>query len=266
MNKVAVLGLCLLSTGLVAAEPSPRRPLALTATGYTFPSAANAQGALGAYFRTRLVLTNPGSSAISVTASLSTPIGSGGIRTITLGPAETRVYGNFLDDVFGYTGGGGFSLTETTGSRPFYAVGEVYTENAGGRFGTALMAMSAADRVVNLASGETGYSTSTGLVVDASSRANIGCTNADATPAVVRADVYNETSAGPDSPAATVTLTIPSNGWAQAAVPASGEKVKVLFWQLSAGGLYGSYCYGVNVNNQSGDGLSVPAAYAPLVP
>jgi hypothetical protein len=34
---------------------------------------------------------------------------------------------------------------------------------------------------------------------------------------------------------------------------------------MDAGGMKGRYCYGVNVNNRSGDGSSVPATYAPSV-
>jgi hypothetical protein len=267
MNRAAVLGICLLATGLVAtglaaSEPPARSPQGLVAASYFFPSAANAQGAFGAYYKTRLVLTNPTASAISVVASLNTLTGSGGIQTIALAAGETRIYGNFLQDLFAYTGGGGFSLAESTNSKPFYAVGEVYADAGNGRFSTALVALSADDRVVNLANRETGFSLSTALVVDGSNRANFGCTNMDGTAVAVRADIYNETSA---DPVAKVTLNLMANGWEQQSVPVSGQKVKILFWQLSAGGLYGSYCYGVNVNNQSNDGTLVPALYAPLV-
>lgn len=265
MKRAAVLGICLLSTGLLTAELPSRSPQGLVAAGYVFPSAANTQGSFGAYFKTRLVLTNPASSPISIIASLSTGTGSGGIKTITLGPGETSVYGNFLQDVFGYAGGGGFSLAESTNSMPFYAVSEVYAENASGRFSTSLLRMSADDRVVNLAMRETGYSTSTGLVVDGSNRANFGCANMDGTPVAVRADIYNETSTGIGNPTTTVTLNLLANGWEQQSVAVSGQRIKILFWQLSAGGLYGSYCYGVNVNNQSGDGMLSPALYAPKV-
>jgi hypothetical protein len=270
MNKAAVLGICLLATGLLAtglaaSEPPARNPHGLVSASYVFPSAANAQGSFGAFYRTRLVLTNPTGSAISIVASLNTPSGSGGIQTIPLAAGETRVFGNFLQDVFAYTGGGGFSLAESTDSRPFYAVGEVYADAGNGRFSTALVAMSADDRVVNLANLETGFSLAAGLVVDASNRVNFGCANMDATAVAVRADIYSESSTG-DNPAAKVTLNLKANGWEQQSVTVSGQKVKILFWQLSAGGLHGSYCYGVNVNNQSSDGTSVPALYAPLVP
>lgn len=263
MNKAAVLGICLLSTGVLAVEPQSPGPQGLAASSYFFPAAANNTGSFGAVFKTRLVLTNPGTSSIGITATLSTPTGSPGTRTITLGPAETRVYANFLQDVFEYAGGAGFQLAESTRSRPFYAVGEVYAENAGGRFGTPLAGMSAEDRVVNVASGETGFSTATGLFVDGSNRANFGCANMDATPVVVRADIYSETSG--DTPVAKVELNLLSNGWQQQSVPVSGQVIRILFWQLSAGGLNGSYCYGVNVNNSSGDGTLSPALYVPRV-
>lgn len=263
MNKAAVLGICLLSTGVLAVEPQDPSPLGLAASSYFFPAAANNAGSFGAIFRTRLVLTNPGTSSISITATLSTPTGSPGSQTITLGPAESRVYTNFLQDVFGYAGGSGFRLAESTRSMPFYAVGEVYAENAGGRFSTPLTGMSAEDRVVNLASGETGTSAATGLFVDASNRANFGCANMNGTPVAVRADIYNETSG--DTPVARVELNLLSNGWQQQSVPVSGQVIRILFWQLSAGGLNGSYCYGVNVNNSTGDGTLSPAQYVPRV-
>ncbi len=265
MKKTSIFGICLLATGLLAtdlaaSEPPARNPQGLLAASYFFPSAANAQGAFGVTFKTRLVLTNPTASAISIIASLNTGTGSGGLQTIALAAEETRVYGNFLQDVFTFTGGGGFSLAESTDSKPFYAVGEVYADAGNGRFSTALVGMSADDRVVNLANLETGFSMSTGLVVDGSNRVNFGCANMDATAVAVRADVYNETSS---DPVATATLNLLPNGWEQQSVAVSGRKVKILFWQLSSGGMNGSYCYGVKVNNQSGDGTSIPALYAP---
>jgi len=262
MKRVAVLGLCVLSAGLLAAELPSRRPQGLLAAGYFFPSAANTTN-----FKTRMVFTNPTGFTISIVAALATDKGSGGTQTIALGPSESRVYENFLGEVFGATGGAGFSLAETTGSRPFYAVGEVWAENSGGRFGTPLVGMSADDRVVNLALQETGSSMSTGVRVNASNRANFGCANMDGTAVAIRADFYVDASPDLDKPAATVTLNVPANGWAQTSVPAglSGEKIRILFWQLSTGGFHGSYCYGVNVNNQSNDGTSLPALYAPDV-
>jgi hypothetical protein len=265
MKRAAVLGLCFLSTSILAGELPSRSPQGLVATGYFFPSAANAQGLFAGAFKTRMVLTNPSSTPTVITASLNTDKGSGGIKTITLGAAETLVYENFLQDVFAFSGNGGFSLVENTGSKPFYAAGEVYADGPNGRFSTALVAMSPDDRVLNVAMRETGTSLSAGMRVNALNRANFGCTNMDGTLVVIRADIYNETTPALGYPAAQVTLNVPGSGWAQSPVLVSGEKIRILFFQLSAGGLYGSYCFGVNVNNQSNDGLLIPALYAPQV-
>ena len=77
-------------------------------------------------------------------------------------------------------------------------------------------------------------------------------------PAQVRADVYNEGSAS--VPAAQVVLDLPASGWAQTPVPVSGENIRIFFTQVVGGGpVHGAYCYAVNVNNQSNDGMSIPA-------
>ena len=105
---------------------------ALVGPEYVFPSSANVQG-VGAYFKTRMVLTNPTGSEITVLATLSTPAGFSASVPIALASFQTRVYENFLADVFGYTGGGGVNLVEqgaATGGvrKPFLAVAEVYVD------------------------------------------------------------------------------------------------------------------------------------------
>ena len=259
VKKSAVLGILLLSSTLLGAElPSPE-PESLVGLGYVFPSTANAPGANGAYFKTRMVLTNPHTTRILLAAVLDTQTGSAGIKTIILEVGETRVYENFLQDVFAYTGGGGVGLMEVTETRPFYASAEVWAENANGRFSTSLFGMGIADRVVNLANKDTGYSLAAGVRVNASNRANVGCVNMYYAAAQVRADVYNESSA--TVPAAQLVLDLPGSGWAQTSVPVTGENIRIFFWQLTAAeNPHGTYCYAVNVNNQSNDGTSIPAA------
>ncbi len=272
MKRAVVLGACALGllgalpAGGLAAEPVSRAPQGLLAARYVFPSSANTVGLYGAAFRTRMVLTNPTGSKITLSAVLSTDKGSGGVRSIVLEAWETRIFENFLQDVFQFSGGGGFSLAESSNSRSFFAVGEVWTEKDGARYGTPLVGMSIEDRIVNTSIGETGISLATGLGVDAANRANFGCANFDASPVDVRADFYVGTIADRSSPAKSVTFTLPANGWAQSAVPLAGGRILVLFTQLSSGGGSGTYCYGVNVNNLSNDGTSIPALYAPVVP
>ena len=82
----------------VSAAAGPRvleTQKALVGPEYVFPSSANVQG-VGAYFKTRMVLTNPTGSEITVLATLSTPTGFSASVPITLTSFQTRVYENFL--------------------------------------------------------------------------------------------------------------------------------------------------------------------------
>lgn len=253
-----------------AAEPAERASMKeLVAGGYVFASSANVQGAFGAYFKTRMVLTNPALSSTTVIAALSTPAGFSASREIVLGPAQTRVFENFLADVFGYTGGGGVNLIEqgaATGGtgKPFVAVAEVYVEGANGRYSTPVIGLTTYDRVVR-SGAEPGFSLVTGLRTKSANRANFGCSNADFVPVTVRAEIYTSTTPNVGSPAAVEELSLSAGGWSQKAVPVQDELVRILFWVTSGGGNLGVYCYGVNVNNASNDGTSMPAAYVPLV-
>ena len=87
----------------------------------------------------------------------------------------------------------------------------------------------------------------------------------DGVATTVRADIYNESSPGILQPTVTRNLTVAPNGWVQSSVPITGERINILFYVVSGGGDLGTYCYGVNVNNQSNDGMSNPALYSPLI-
>ncbi|HTS03830.1 MAG TPA: hypothetical protein VMN04_15010 [Thermoanaerobaculia bacterium] len=258
---ILLLGL-LVSTGAASAEDRPvrtRTPLGVVDTGYIFPSSANVQG-IGAYFKTRMVLVNPGSNAMTIDLILSTPGGAVGPLPVTLAASETRVYENVLSDLFGYTGGAGIRLWESTNSRLFLASAEVYADTPNGRYSTPIYGMSLDDRVASVA--ETGLSFSPGLQVDAANRSNFGCANMDAAPVSVQADFYTS-AGGTSAPAKSVQIDLPASGWAQAAVPVTDELVNVRFRYFGGGGALGVYCYGVTVNNASADGTSVPAVYVP---
>ena len=252
-----------------AAEPRQQETLkALVGSDYVFPSSANVQG-VGAYFRTRLVLTNPTGSEITVLATLSTPTGLSASVPIALTSFQTRVYENFLADVFGYTGGGGVNLVEqgaATGGvrKPFLAVAEVYVDAATGRYSTPVTGLSPDDMVVKPT--ETGFSMVTGLRADGTNRANFGCSNADIVPVTVRAEIYTSSTPKLGSPAAVEEFSLAAGGWGQKAVPVQDDLIRILYSVSSGGGDLGVYCYGVNVNNASNDGTSIPASYAPLVP
>jgi hypothetical protein len=268
VGVLLTLGLALAAPGSSAAEPHGQvSQKALVGSGYVFPSTANTQGA-GAYFRTRVVLTNPTGSVLTLLARLSTSGGFSAERTIALGSFQTRVYENFLSEVFDFTGGGGLNLVEQGASmglpgRPFLAVAEVYAETVEGRYSTPVTGLSLDDMVVRPAI-EKGYSMVTGLRANATNRANFGCSNADAVPVTVRAEVYTSNTPEIGSPAAVEEFSLPAGGWGQKAVPVQSEEIRILYMISSGGGALGTYCYGVNVNNASNDGTAIPASYVPM--
>jgi hypothetical protein len=236
-----------------------RAPLAIVDNSYVFPSSANTQG-IGAYFKTRMVLVNPTPNPMTVNILLSTPGGPVGPHAVNLAPSETRVYENVLSDVFGYVGGAGIRLWESTNTKPFLASGEVYADTPGGRYGTSIWGMSIDDRVVSVA--ETGLSLSPGLQKNSANRSNYGCANMDGSSVSVQADFYTS-AGGSATPVQSTQMDLVANGWAQAAVPVTDDLVNIRFRFFGGGGSLGVYCYGVTVNNASADGTSVPAVYVP---
>lgn len=268
LKNVLIWAFAFAALAASAAEPRwQETQKALVGSGYVFPSSANVQG-VGAYFRTRMVLTNPTGSAITVLSKLSTPAGFSVEKSIALDSFQTRVYENFLAEVFEYTGGGGVNLVElgaATGGlgRPFLAVAEVYADTAAGRYSTPVTGLSPDDRVVRPVV-EAGFSMATGLRANTANRANFGCSNADSVAVTVRAEIYTSNSPTIGSPTAVEEFSLPAGGWGQKAVPVQDELIRILYKVSSGGGELGVYCYGVNVNNASNDGTSIPASYVPL--
>jgi len=258
-TRIGLLALALLSGAALSEDRvfHSRSPLSVVDTSYTFPSSANTQG-IGAYFKTRMVFVNPSSSPMTVNALLSTPSGPVGPQAITLAAGQTKVYENFLSDVFGYTGGAAIRVAESTGNRFFIATGEVYADGPNGRYSTAIFGLSTDDRVASVS--ESGLSLSVGLRVDAANRANFGCANADGSSVSVQADFYTS-AGGSATPATSLQLDLAANAWSQAPIPVTDEEINVRFRTFGVSGTIGVYCWGVNVNNQSADGLWVPAVY-----
>jgi hypothetical protein len=251
-------GLLLTASPVSAGDAAPR-PAALVGRSYVFPSSANAQGQFGAYFKTKLTLYNPNADAITVRAVLSTPTGPSSTVNIALSANSFTRWENFLDEKFGYTGGAGINLAESTATKSFVAVAEVYTESDAGRYTTPVTGLLADDAVVTLGNPVASpISVVAGLRVDAANRANFGCSSASADPVRIRADFYAFRSFVRTA-TTSATLDLVPRGWAQAAVPVEGEDIIVTFWIVSGTPGAGVYCYGVNVNNASNDGTSVPA-------
>ena len=252
-----------LSAFLFAATPADagegRPAQALSGNAYVFPSSANAPGQFGAFFRTKLTLYNPGADAITIRATLSTPTGPSQTVVIPLSANSYNRWDNFLDDMFGYSGGAGINLAESTATKSFVAVAEVFTESDAGRYATPVTGLHADDAIVPLGNPVASpVSVVAGLRVDAANRANFGCSSASADPVRVRADFYAFRSFVRTA-TTSVTMDLVPRGWAQAAVPVEGEDVIATFWLVSGAPGGGVYCYGVNVNNSSNDGTAIPA-------
>jgi hypothetical protein len=252
LGSAVIILLLASSSRLFARE---RHSLGAAQWAYVFSTSANAQGRLGEFFKTRMVITNPDRVPLSVHATLF-PAGGGPTpptAVIALQPYETKVFENFLADVFGYTGGAGIGLSSFDGNGKMIVTAEVYVEGASGRYSTPLTGLTGADRIS--ASGLDSFVV--GLRADSSNRANFGCSNAGSAEGTVRADFYGP--ANPDVPYS-VDLVLPAYGWTQQAVPVQGSPIRIVFravtslWQGA-----GPLCYGVNVNNDSGDGIWIPA-------
>jgi hypothetical protein len=227
-------------------------------TGYVFPSSANVLGRNDAFYKTNMKLLNLNSQEITISAGLMTPSGAVGAKTIALAANSYKTYENFLQEVFGYTGGAGIALFDSA-SQPFVAVAEVYTESSAGRFSTPLVGLNSSDAVVVAASGAT--SVAAGLRVTPSTRANFGCSNLDPVPATVRVG-FSAITNGVKATTST-DLTLGPSQWAQFAVPIPGDEIFAFFSVTSGGGPLGVYCYGVNVDNVSNDGTLIPAVRVP---
>ena len=250
MKRIAIL------VSLIAlALPASAGPL--VNSSYLIPSAANTQGNFNAYFKTKVTFFNTNTVALSLVVALGTQ--NGRITRILLIPASTFfTYENFLDEVFGYTGGGSILVT---GSSTFGLNAEVYVDGPNGRYSTPLQLVSTSEDQV-AGSAESGRSTAFGVHAEAGNRVNFGCTNLGVVPATVRAVVHTFTPTG----TATVNMDLGAQSWQQVASPVAGDKMYVDFSVMAGGDgnpSHGVYCYAVNVNNASNDGTLILAERLP---
>lgn len=258
----AALLLGALFAGSSATGQVGRHPNTLVGAGYVFPSTANVAGQFGAHFKTKMTLYNPNSTPITIIVQLASPGGGSTTKNISLAADAFRRWENFLEEEFAYVGGAGVGMLESTVSKPFIAIAEVYTESANGRFSTPLTGLFTTDNIVS--SGNS-MSVVPGLRVNSANRANYGCASGSPVAAQVRVDFYGFSN-GVQVGSSSATVSLLPYGWAQQAVPIQGDDVFAYFRLTSGGtGGLGVFCYGVNVNNTSNDGTSIPAHRSPPV-
>ena len=251
--RTALVCLAFLFSGSVAElGESPQRQAIVTSAHLLIPTAANNAGLFGAVFKTRVSIVNVTNRTYTINATLYRS-GSGTIvRQITMGSRQARNYGNFLQDVFSYSGAAGVELdavvTPPGGSdlNQFAVFAEVYNDGANGVYKT----------VVNIADPSDGLSLTDpsitpGIFVDGSARTNVGCLNTATTQAIVNVDVYSSSG----GLLTTHFMTVPAGGWAQNGIlqDVSGG---YLIWRLQFG--VSPNCFAVVVDNQTNDGSFIP--------
>jgi len=248
MSRAVRLSLFL--TVLVAVPSGSAFAQRVGVSSYVFPSTANAQGAFGAFFKTRLVIHNPNRSTISVAVEIATP-GGPMTRTLQMSENSAILYDDFLDDLFGYVGGAGIRMHSLDGS-PFNVTAEVYADGPNGRFTTPVPNLTEEDKVPT--ESEQGFSEVYGLYQDQDNRVNIGCTNLGSVDATISVN-----SASPAGQVAT-TFTLPAGTWHQEREPIQSSVILVTF-KTDATDAVGAYCWAVEVNNASNDGTVYPARW-----
>lgn len=244
---IAVLALAAVVVATPAFSQSARvRPLNFASDFQTVPVMGNTRGVGGATFQTLVALLNPTSSAFPVEVTLYDAAGGTHEATINLAAGELKTYPNFLEAVFGFSGGGAvtFRSPDTAGgthNNRFIVNAEVWT--AGNRYGTSIPAVEFP--------GSTSRSFAAGITVDANTRTNIGCFNQAGVANTVKATVYDKTG---QLAVGTVNLSLPANAWGQTGVPSIVSDGYVQFEPSEA-----AVCYAVVVSNGTNDGRFIQA-------
>ena len=215
-------------------------------TQWVIPTMANSPGRQGAYYRTKVILTNYDSD-LDLVVQLYGPNGVVSRRTYSMEANHYRVWRNFLSEFFDFQGAG---AVEFSGNAQFTVSAEVYTTSSGGTYTTV---------VHNGPAPLTPYSSraaSVGVVtVNGATRTNAGVFNNSNQSQTVTAYLgYPDSNS--DNPDETMTFSLPPKGWAQKSVSARGEEGYIL-WRIPRE----AYLWVVSVDNFSNDGtLSFPTS------
>ena len=214
----------------------------LDLTRWVIPTMANSPGRFGAYYRTKVILSNFDSD-LDLTIRLYGPGGPVAWSHRSIKANYYSTWNNFLEEVFDYQGTG---AVEFSGTAPFTVSAEVYTTSSGGKYTTVVHNGPAPLTPYSLGAASVGV-----VTVDGSTRTNAGVFNNSNQSQTVTARVYYTASDDPDQ---TITFSLPPKGWAQKSVSARGERGYIL-WRIPRE----AYLWVVSVDNQSNDGtLAVP--------
>ena len=219
-------------------DPGGGRP---NLTQWVIPTRANTPGRFGAFYRTKVILTNFDSD-LDLVVRLYGPNGFVDRRTYSIDARHYRVWGNFLSDFFNYQGAG---AVEFSGNAPFVVSAEVYTTSPSGTYTTVVH-----NGPSPLPPYLSGAESVGGITVDDATRTNVGVFNNSNRSQTVTARVYY----GGDDPVQTISFDMAPKGWAQKSVSARGSG-GYIFWRVPQE----AYLWVVSVDNRSNDGtLAVP--------
>lgn len=240
--KNAFIALACIALGAMPTFAGSRvRPDNFASDFQTIPVMGNTPGAGGARFQTFVALLNPTAAAFPVAVTLYDANGNAHTASIPLAAGELKTYQNFLDSVFGVTGGGAVVFRSPDPANRFIVDAEVWT--TGNRYGTTIPTLEFA--------GSNSRSFAAGVTVDASSRTNVGCFNQSEQPNRIRVTVHDATGA---LTLATFDLELAGNAWGQTPVLSVVSDGYVQFDPQEA-----AVCYAVVVNNGTNDGRFISA-------
>jgi hypothetical protein len=246
MKRIAIAALLLFATTAFAQREA--RPVANTFASdfQTIPVVANLPGN-GATFLSFVAILNPTANAYTIDVSLYDATGTRRSAVIPMAAGELKVYENFLDEVFHFTGGGAatFRSSDSAGgtrNNRFILNAEVRT--TGTRFSTSTPALEFA--------GTNSRSYVAGITVSPLTRTNFGCFNQSDAANKIVATIRDSTGA---QILGTVDLNLSPNAWGQAGIPFTVTNGYVQFDPAEA-----AVCYAVVVDNATSDGRFISAA------
>ena len=237
-----LLVLASLSTPLAAEGLRARTPTVVGAVSHLLlPTSANANGQFGSVYRTKVSILNPTTYNYSIRAGLSVQGGEVAVQSIPIRSGETVTFGNFLADVFGYSGGGAIDLDSGNGAYKFIVNAQVYVDTSAGRYSTSVQF---ADDLGAVTPSRPGFAV--GISVNSNFRTNVGCASNTSAPQTITFSVFD---ADYDLVGQSTSFTLAGYGWGQysVAVPVSNGGLRV----ETTGN---AVCYAVEVNNVSNDG------------
>lgn len=232
---------------IIASSATPSPMVAGAGNHVLYPTTANVHGNFNQYFQTKMTILNVTNTGYDIRAGFSTRAGEVSAKLIHIGPGESLTSDNFVDEVFGLSGGGSVDLDSRYDSRTdhlFLTNAVVYVDIGGG--GRFTMPIQPADF--------TGFvipsrpAILVGVSVNGTTRTNVGCaSNSPYTQHLTVQAFFADGSAA----SSVFPLDLGAYAWDQLSV--SGGTFNNGTVLITTNDSAGAVCYGTEVNNPTGD-------------